>query len=63
MKELRAMLIAVSEIDPIAAFACYLAAFILFILAAFNVPARVGLMALGLALVTIPPMWNALAAA
>lgn len=57
------MLLAVSEIDPVAAFACYLAAFILFILAAFNVPARVGLMALGLALFTIPPMWNALAAA
>lgn len=57
------MLFAVSEMDPTAAFVCYLIAVILFVLAAFNVPARVGLMALGLAIATIPSMWNALAAA
>jgi hypothetical protein len=58
------MLYAVSQMDPAAAFVCYLIAVILFVLAAFGVPSpRVGLMALGLAFFALPFCWNALAAA
>lgn len=57
------MLLAVNELDPVISFALYLIAIILFVLAAFNVPARIGLMALGLAFFAAPFCFNALAAA
>ena len=57
------MLLAASEMDPVLQFAFFLVAIVLFMLAAFNVPARVGLMALGLAAFAVPFAWNALAAA
>lgn len=57
------MLYAASQMDPVLQFAFFLVAIILFVLAAFNVPARVGLLALGLASFAVPFAWNALAAA
>lgn len=39
---------------------CYLAAVILFALAAFNVPARINLMALGLAFAFFPALLDAI---
>lgn len=54
---------AAAQMDPVLQFAFFLVAIILFVLAAFNVPARVGLLALGLASFAVPFAWNALAAA
>jgi hypothetical protein len=41
---------------------CYLVAVTLFALAAFNVPARVNLLALGLAAAFVPPLVHAMQA-
>lgn len=57
------VLLAVSEMDPVLSFCFFLVAIVLFVLAALNVPARVGLMALGLAAFAVPFAWHALAAA
>lgn len=57
------MILAADQMDPVLQFAFFLVAIILFVLAAFNVPARVGLLALGLAAFAVPFAWNALAAA
>lgn len=41
---------------------CYLIALVLFLLAAFNVPARINLLALGLAFAVFPLLWDAVQA-